>query len=65
VQLENDAYKELLAPDFDNKTTKIVFGEIETSMQKWLLKMETAGFSLSKIQLINYTAQKDSLVADL
>lgn len=65
VHLGNDDFRTLLAPDFENDTIKIAFEKIETSMQKWLLKIEKAGFSLSKIQLINYTAQKERLVAEL
>ena len=65
IRLENKDYKDLLAPDFEVDSFKIAFENIEFNMERWLMKLENAGFSLSKIQLTNYMIIENHFIADL
>ncbi|MFY8187442.1 MAG: hypothetical protein ACOVLC_05725 [Flavobacterium sp.] len=65
VHLESPNNKDLLVPDFENDTIKLSFENLENTLQRWLSKLENAGFSLSKIQLIDYRAHQNHFVATL
>ena len=48
-----------------NDTLKVPFSQYNAFIKNTLKKLETNGFSMAKVNLINITAQKDAVIADL
>lgn len=60
-------FQENIAPNYNikNDTLTLPYEEIETFLNTTLKKLETNGFSMAKVKLVNIQPKKDFLQADL